>query len=138
MVTSKEREEERMTDFALPTFDLSEPGSILYDGRLAAAGLRINRFGTGMKTPANRERFRADPDAYLAQADLTVEERARIGARDWTWLLANGGHLQALMRIAAIDGQYIFHIAAHSIGVDAQDLADACPRRVSGLDGLDG
>lgn len=119
-------------------FDLSAPGSVIYDGRLAALGMRINRFGSGMKIAANRARFREDPDQYLANSDLNDEERARIRARDWTWLLDHGGHLQALARIAAVDGQYLFHIAAHSLGVSASDLIAACPRRVSGLGDLDG
>jgi protocatechuate 4,5-dioxygenase alpha chain len=120
-----------------PRFELGEPGSIIYDGPLAARGMRLNRFGAGMKLMVNREAFKADPQAYLDEADLTDEERARIAARDWTWLLSNGGHLQAMARIAAVDGQYLFHIAAHNCGVDVETLLAACPRRVSGLGGLD-
>ena len=127
-----------MGDLSTPAFELTAPGSILYDGKMAAQGMRINRFGAGMKQPANRARFRADPELYLAQADLSDEERSRITSRDWTWLLANGGHLQALARIAAIDGQYLFHINAHNMGVDVQDLLAACPRTVSGVGDLDG
>jgi protocatechuate 4,5-dioxygenase, alpha chain len=121
-----------------PPFDLSAPGSIIYDGELAARGMRLNRFGKGMKLQANREAFREDPVGYVSKSDLTEEEGARILARDWSWLLKNGGHLQALARVAAVDGQYLFHIAAHSIGVEVENLLAACPRRVSGLGDLDG
>jgi protocatechuate 4,5-dioxygenase alpha chain len=121
-----------------PPFDLSAPGSIIYDGRLAALGLRITRYGQSFKVAANRDAYRADPDGYLARADLTEEERARIKARDYTWLVRQGGHIQALQRIVAMDGGYLHHIAAQQIGVDAEELAAACPRRVSGLGGLGG
>lgn len=121
-----------------PALDLSTPGSIIYDGRLAARGLRITRFGQSFKVAANREAYRADPDGYLARADLTEEERARIKARDYRWLVEQGGHIQALQRIAAMDGVYLFHIVAHQMGVDPAELMAACPRRVSGLGGLDG
>lgn len=127
-----------MSRLALPAFDLEAPGSIIYDGDLAARGLRLNRFGHGLKREANREAFRADPAGYVGRSDLTEEERARVLARDWRWMLENGGHLQALARIAAMDGQYLFHIAAHSLGVEVEELLAACPRRVSGLGGLDG
>ena len=125
---------------ALPpiALDLSEPGSVLYSGRLAAMGMRINRFGQGMKVAANRDAFRADPAGYLAAADLSDEERARIKARDYAWLLGQGGHIQALQRIASVDGHYLFHVAAPLLGVDPDVLRAACPRRVSGLGGLDG
>jgi protocatechuate 4,5-dioxygenase, alpha chain len=122
----------------VPAFDLSAPGSIIYDGRLAARGMRVNRFGFGMKKAENRAAFKTDPDRCLVMSDLTDEERARIRARDWAWLLEKGGHIQALARIAATDGQYLFHIAAHSCGVDAETLMAACPRHVSGLGKIDG
>jgi protocatechuate 4,5-dioxygenase, alpha chain len=121
-----------------PALDLSAPGSIVYDGRLAARGLRITRFGQGFKVAANRAAYRADPDGYLARAELSEEERARIRARDYTWLVRQGGHIQALQRVAAVDGYYLSHIAAHELGVDAQELVAACPRRVSGLPDLAG
>jgi protocatechuate 4,5-dioxygenase alpha chain len=121
-----------------PPFDLSAPGSVIYDGRLAAQGMRITRFGQGFKVAANRAAYRADPDGYLARADLTDEERARIKARDYRWLVQQGGHIQALQRIAVVDGFYLFHIAAAELGISAEELIAACPRRVSGLGGLEG
>jgi protocatechuate 4,5-dioxygenase alpha subunit len=121
-----------------PPFDLSAPGSVIYDGRLAALGMRITRFGQSFKVAANREAYRADPEGYLARADLSDEERARIRARDYKWLVQKGGHIQALQRIAVVDGYYLFHIAAAELGVDADELIAACPRRVSGLGGLGG
>jgi protocatechuate 4,5-dioxygenase, alpha chain len=129
---------DRMRTLDTPTFDLNSPGSIIYDGELAARGMRLNRFGNGMKLQANRDMFRADPAGYVSKSELTEEEAARILARDWSWLLKSGGHVQALARIAAVDGQYLFHIAAHSIGVNVDSLRAACPRRVSGLGDLDG
>ena len=121
-----------------PRFDLDAPGSVIYDGVMAARGMRLNRFGNSFKIAANRDAFKADPQAYLASADLTPEERDKIAARDWTWLLAHGGHIQAMQRIAEIEGQYLFHIAAHCLGVSVEDLAATVPRRVRELGKLDG
>jgi protocatechuate 4,5-dioxygenase alpha subunit len=127
-----------MADLETPSFNLDAPGSHLYDGLQAAAGRRLNRFGNGFKVAANREAYSADPEAYLAAADLTEEERQAIRTRDWRWLVAHGGHVQAMQRIASIDGHYLFHVAAGAIGMDAADLIAACPRRVTGLGGIDG
>ena len=128
----------RLAELKIPEFDLRAPGSYLYDGAQAAMGRRVNRFGNGFKIVANREAFRRDPDAYLAAADLTEEERAHVRSRDWQWLVANGGHIQALQRIAEMDGEYLFHVAAGVMGVDVDALIAVCPRRVTGLGGIDG
>ena len=127
-----------MAELTPPPFDLAAPGSYLYDGAQAVAGRRLNRFGNSFKLAANRQAFKADPDAYLAHADLSEEERAHLRARDWAWLVAHGGHIQAMQRIAETEGQYLFHVAAGVMGVEVEDLIAACPRRVSGLGGLDG
>ena len=126
-----------MADLSPPPFDLAAPGSYLYDGAQAVSGRRLNRFGNSFKLAANREAFKADPEAYLAQSDLTDEEREHLLARDWRWLVAHGGHIQAMQRIAEIEGQYLFHVAAAVMGVDVDVLIAACPRRVKGLGGLD-
>ena len=120
-----------------PPFDLKTPGSIVYSGRMAAQGMRINRIGTQMKVKANREAFRDEPDAYLAAADLTPEEVKAIRSEDWKWLFAHGGNLQAMARIAAIQGQYLFHIAAQMCDEDVETIIASCPRRTHGLGGLE-
>ena len=127
-----------MSDLSAPLLDLYAPGSYLYDGAQAAAGRRLNKFGNSFKVAANRDAFKTNPEAYLAAADLTEEEREHLRARDWRWLVAHGGHIQALQRIAEIEGQYLFHIAAGVMDVDVDELIAACPRRVSGLGGIDG
>jgi protocatechuate 4,5-dioxygenase alpha subunit len=121
-----------------PLFDLREPGSYVYDGRRAAQGVRINAFAQTLKSGGNRAAFRADPAEYLAQHDLTAEERSHIAQRDYRWLVEQGGHIQCLQRIASVDGHYLFHVAAHVIGIAVDELIHACPRRVSGLGGLNG
>jgi protocatechuate 4,5-dioxygenase, alpha chain len=121
-----------------PGFDLEAPGSYVYDGRRAALGRRINAFAQGLKAASNRAAFKADPQAYLDRSDLTDEERGHIAARDYSWLVDHGGHIQCVQRIAAIDGHYLFHVAAHVIGVDVDDLVAVCPRHVSCLGGMNG
>lgn len=120
-----------------PTFDLDAPGSIIYDGEMAVKGKRITALGQTFKIKENREAFKKNPKAYLEKCDLTDEERKKVLDRDWKWMIAQGGHIQALQRIATADGQYLFHIAAHNCGVEAEELINACPRRVSGLGGYD-
>jgi protocatechuate 4,5-dioxygenase alpha chain len=64
---------------------------------------------------------------------LTGAEQALVRARDWTGLLKAGGHLQAVLKIAATVGQNLWHIGAHNADLAVEDMIAACPRRVGGL-----
>nr|WP_246331775.1 hypothetical protein [Sphingomonas chungangi] len=92
--------------------------------------MRLNRFALSLKQPSNRATFLADPDAFMNRWDLTERERSLVEARDWTGLLAAGGHLQAILKLAATLGLNLYHIGAHNCGVDAHQMMHACPRRV--------
>ena len=121
-----------------PGFDLEEPGTFLYTGAASSRGYELNRFALSLRSPVARAQFLADEAGYLQGFALSDEVRARVRARDWTGLLRSGGHLLALLKIAATVGEGLFHIGAHSVGTDAQTLYAACPRRVEGLAELDG
>lgn len=125
------------TQLAKPGFDLEPPGTYLFDGARSTQGFVLNRFALSLKQPGNRERFLRDEQAYLSDYDLTPECRELIRNRDWTGLLKAGGHLQALLKLAATVGQSLFHIGAHNCGIGVQEMRAACPRRVSGIGTLD-
>lgn len=120
-----------------PPFNLETPGTYVYTGPTSTRGYKLNRFCLSLKKPANREAFLADEDAYVAQYGLSGEERALIKARDWTGLLKAGGHLQAILKLAATVGLNLYHIGAHNVGTDYESMYAACPRKVSGLPGKD-
>ena len=120
-----------------PAFDLEPPGTYLFDGMRSSQGYALNRFALSLKQPANRERFLRDESAYVSNYGLSPECRALIHNRDWTGLLQAGGHLQALLKLAATVGQSLYHIGAHNCGISAEDMRAACPRRVVGIGSLD-
>ena len=100
---------------------------------MSSRGWRINSFSLSLKKPANREAFLADQDGYLARYGLTAKERVMVKARDWTGLIEAGGHLQAVLKLAAALGLNIYHIGAHNCGTDYQTMYGACPRRVAAV-----
>ena len=100
---------------------------------MSSRGWRVNSFTLSLKAPANREAFLANENAYLGRFGLTSSERALVKARDWTGLIQAGGHLQAVLKLAATLGLNIYHIGAHNCGTDAATLYAACPRRVAVL-----
>jgi protocatechuate 4,5-dioxygenase, alpha chain len=118
-------------------FDLQPPGTYLFDGLRSTHGYALNRFALSLKQPANRERFLQDESAYILNYGLSQECAVLIRNRDWTGLLQAGGHLQAMLKLAATVGQSLYHIGAHNCGIGVEDMRAACPRRVSGIGPLD-
>ncbi len=121
---------------AVPRFDLDPPGTYVFDGARSSRGFLFNRFALSLKQPRNRERFLQDEAAYASTFGLTPEEKSLIARRDWTGMLQAGGHLQAILKLAATVGQNLYHIGAHNCGVDVEVMLAACPRRVTGLGSL--
>ena len=116
-----------------PDHSLEPPSSFVYTGPMSTRGRNIKRFSLSLKQPENRKSFLADPDAYMTRFNLSDTEKALVRARDWSGLLAAGGHLQAILKIAATLGQNLWHIGAHNAEIPVDEMIAACPRRVGGL-----
>ena len=124
-----------ITSLPLPGFDLEPPGTYLYTGPVSTNGRRLNAFALSLKSPGNRTVFLADEAAYVKRFGLDQGEQAMVQSRDWTGLIRAGGHLQAVLKLAATLGLNIYHVGAHNVGTDVGTLYAACPRRVAALPG---
>ena len=92
---------------------LEPPHTYVYTGLMSTAGERINRFALRLKSPANRAAL-VDSAAYQALHGLTEQESDLVQRRDSRrGLLEAGGHLQAILKIAATLGESLWHIGAH-------------------------
>ena len=120
---------------AEPSFDLDEPGTIEFTAERALAGQALNRFALSLRSPANRAEFLAGEVAYLRRFGLADDEIKLVAERNWTGLLRAGGHLQAMLKLAATVGEDLWSIGAHNAGCSRDDLIAATPRKVSGLPG---
>jgi gallate dioxygenase len=80
------------------------PGTYPFDLERSARGLRLNRFLRGLIVPESRQRFREDPEAALAQAGLTEEERHMVRTRDWGAMVRYGATFFALEKLARVSG----------------------------------
>lgn len=118
-----------------PGLTLDEPGTIEFTPQRALQGRALNRFALSLRSPRCRERFLADEPGYMAGFGLDAEEVALVGARDWTGLLRAGGHLQAVLKLAATVGEDLWSIGAHNVGCARETLITACPRTVAALPG---
>lgn len=116
-----------------PALELGEPGTIEFTAERALAGQALNRFALSLRSSRGRAEFLADEPGYLGRFGLTVAEIKLVTDRDWTGLLRAGGHLQAMLKLAATVGDDLWSIGAHNAGWARDELIGACPRTVSGL-----
>ena len=97
-------------------------GSYPYTLERSHAGYRVNRFLHDLTVPAHRERFLADEDKALAEADLTGEERGLIRRRDWRGLIHHGASFFVLEKLGAVVGVSNLHIYAGMRGETLEEF----------------
>jgi protocatechuate 4,5-dioxygenase alpha subunit len=109
---------------------LEAPSAYLFTGEICSRSYRLNRFAFDFKYPAVRERFANAPEIVMASYGLSDEEKRLVRARDWTGLVASGGHHFNIIKIAAAVGQSHLHVGAHMCGVNWDEFKQTLPHRV--------
>lgn len=94
----------------------SIPGTALFDGELAERGFALNAMCYSFNDAANRAAFLADEDAYCRRYGLTDEQRAAVAARDVPAMLAAGGNVYYLAKLAGIFGLNVQDLGALQTG----------------------
>ena len=109
----------------MPTGDFSDiPGTVLFDAQQARKGYGLNQFCMSLMKAANRERFKADEAAYLAEWPMSDEQRQAVLDRDMNRCLALGGNVYFLVKIAATDGISVQQMVGRMTGMDEADYRD--------------
>ena len=80
------------------------PGTRVYTAKRARQGYWINQFAMSLMKAENRERFKADEDAYLAEWTLPEGAREAVRKRDYNALLDLGGNVYFLSKLFSTDG----------------------------------
>jgi protocatechuate 4,5-dioxygenase alpha chain len=104
-------------------------GTTLFDGDQAQKGLALNRMCFSFNSAENRAAFARDEDAYCRKYGLTPEQHAAVKSRNVLAMIAAGGNVYYLAKLAGIFGLNVQDIGAQQTGmtVDAfkQKLAAA-------------
>ncbi|HEY2136468.1 MAG TPA: protocatechuate 4,5-dioxygenase subunit alpha [Xanthobacteraceae bacterium] len=105
------------------------PGTTLFDGDQAQKGLALNRMCFSFNSAQNRAAFLKDEEGYCARYGLTEAQRAAVKSRNVLAMLAAGGNVYYLAKLAGIFGLNVQDIGAQqtAMTVDAfkQKLAAA-------------
>jgi len=93
------------------------PGTVLFDGDQAQKGLALNRMCFSFNSAENRAAFLKDEDGYCAKYGLNAEQRAAVKNRNVLQLLAAGGNVYYLAKLAGIVGLNVQDIGAQQTGM---------------------
>ena len=96
--------------------DTPIPGTTVFTGARSQQGYRINKLAMSLTDPANREAFRVDECGYMRSYGLSGAEMQLIERRDWTGLIAAGGNVYLLLKIAGTVGQNLLQMGAQMRG----------------------
>jgi protocatechuate 4,5-dioxygenase alpha chain len=100
----------------------SIPGTIVFDSERSRAGYHLNMFCMELKTEENRAAFRADESSFLARYRLSEEQRQAVLDRDYNRMLALGGNIYFLGKLAAVDDHSFQEIAANMTGMRVEEF----------------
>jgi len=108
----------RQGEASMTTPDKPAPieGTHLFDGEAAAKGFELNAMCYSFNDAANRQAFLADEDAYCASFNLSAEQREAVAKRDVLGMIAAGGNIYYLAKLAGIFGLNVQDVGALQTG----------------------
>ena len=93
------------------------PGTVLFDGEQAMKGLALNRMCFSFNSAENRAAFLRDEEAYCRKYGLTEEQTEAVRKRNVLKLIAAGGNVYYLAKLAGIFGLNVQDIGAQQTGM---------------------
>lgn len=93
------------------------PGTLVFDGDAAQNGYALNAMCYSFNSEENRKAFAADEEGYMARFNLTPDQLAAVRNRDVLGMLAAGGNVYYLAKLAGILGLGVQDLGALQTGV---------------------
>ena len=76
------------------------PGTTVFDGEQSRRGYHLSQFCMSLLIPANRDRFKANEEAYLSEWNLTDTQKSAVLRRDYNAMITEGGNIYFLGKSA--------------------------------------
>jgi protocatechuate 4,5-dioxygenase, alpha chain len=93
------------------------PGTTLFDGDAARKGYALNAMCFSFNHAENRAAFLEDEDAYCARFGLTAEQKEAVASRNVLGMIAAGGNIYYLAKLAGIFGLNVQDVGAQQTGM---------------------
>jgi len=97
-------------------------GTPIFDGTAARRGYPLNKMCFSFNDAANREAFRRDEDAYCRKFGLDDAQHDAVRHRDVLALIAAGGNIYYLAKLAGIFGLNVQDIGAQQTGRSVEEF----------------
>lgn len=98
------------------------PGTTIFDGRMAMKGYALNKMCFSFNEKANRDAFLADEEGYLDRYGLSDEQKAAVRARNVLRMIAAGGNIYYLAKLAGIFGLTVQDVGAQQTGMSVEEF----------------
>ena len=100
------------------------PGTRVFTAARARKGYHLNQFAMSLMKAENRERFKADENAYLADWPLTEAAKKAVLARNYNAMLDEGGNIYFLAKLFSTDRQSFQDAAGSMTGLSRDEYAE--------------
>ena len=101
------------------------PGTPVFDGEAAQKGLGLNAMCYSFNSADNRAAFAADEVVYMERFALTSPQREAVRQRDVLGMIAAGGNVYYLAKLAGILGLNVQDLGALQTGVPIEHFKAA-------------
>jgi protocatechuate 4,5-dioxygenase alpha subunit len=92
------------------------PDTSIFDLRLSRRGKRLNRMCTALCSPAEREAFKRDEEAFMSRFFLNETEKDLIRRRDFKGLIEAGMNIYAMLKVGSATGNSLYRMGAQMRG----------------------
>lgn len=96
------------------------PGTPVFDGEQAHKGYALNKMCFSFNDAENRAAFLRDEDAYCAKYGLTPQQRSAVKHRNVLEMIAAGGNVYYLAKLAGIFGLNVQDLGAQQTGMTVE------------------
>jgi protocatechuate 4,5-dioxygenase, alpha chain len=92
------------------------PDTSIFDLRLSRRGVRLNRMCAALCSPAERDAFKRDEEAFMERFSLNEQEKQLIRSRDFKGLIEAGMNIYAMLKIGSATGNSLYRMGAQMRG----------------------
>jgi protocatechuate 4,5-dioxygenase alpha chain len=100
------------------------PGTTIFDADQSRKGYHLNQFCMSLMQAANRDRFKADPRAYLDEWPMTEAQKQAVLDRDLNRAISLGGNIYFLAKLGATHGKSFQQMAGSMTGMSEAEYRD--------------
>jgi protocatechuate 4,5-dioxygenase alpha chain len=98
------------------------PGTTIFDGHMAMKGYALNKMCYSFNHAENREAFLADEEAYYDRFGLTEAQKDAVRRRNVLDMIAAGGNIYYLAKLAGILGLTVQDVGAQQTGMTVDEF----------------